>query len=117
MGAPLQELEARYALRVEGDDLTVQDHLALDLRQRPGDLRETGREIELVAAPEREVAAHEAGQGPEAVVLQLVEPVLPVGRRPVGERGQHGREDAAEELLRGAAHDGVATTRTSSKPS
>src|ERR1043165_2509843 len=112
--ALLEELEARASLFVERDDLAVEHGLRhLQLPQRLGDFGEARREVDLVAAPHRQLAAGDRGDGAEAVVFELVDPLVLVARRRGGERRKHRREDFAQQRLR--LHD--ATTRTSSKPS
>jgi hypothetical protein len=95
LAAPLlQELEARRAFGVENHHFAVDDELLrLHLVQCFVGAREAWREIELVAAEHRHLSVDDGGDGPEAVVLQLVPPVLFVVGRAVGERGQHRREE------------------------
>src|SRR6185369_1503834 len=110
----LQQLKARRSFFVEGNDLAVEHDLAaFDLRHRLGDAREALREIDLVAAQHRHLAAGDADQRAEAVVFQFVNPRRLVARRLGGERRQHRRKDAAQKLM--GCH--AVITRSSSKPS
>ena len=94
--ALLEELESRPPLFVEGDDLAVEHDLRhLQLPQRVGDFGEARREVDLIAAPHRHLPAGDRHDGAEAVVFELVDPLVGVARRRGGERRQHRREDFA----------------------
>ena len=114
--ALLKKLKARDAVLVESDDLAIEHHLSdHQVRHRFGDLRESSRQIELVATPHGHFSIDERRERAEAVVLHLVGPVLFVAWRLVGQRGQHRRKHTAKELL--GVPQAQLTRRTSSNPS
>src|ERR1019366_3110923 len=98
--ALLQKLEARRAMLIEDDDLTVEHDVGkFQFRKGGGDGGKAGRQIELVPAPNRHAAIDDCRHGPEAVVLQLERPALPVARRRLRDRRQHRREEGLEQSL------------------
>ena len=78
---PLQAAEVAHAALVEHHDLAVEPAAAGRQRaQRGGDLGEPLRPVEPVAGEQARVPAAGARRYPVAVVLDLVDPALPLGR-------------------------------------
>ena len=76
-----QEIERRYAVVVASDRLAVDDaRVRLEQRQRLDDEREAPGQIVARPAVEPHLLAGLAGDDPEAVVLDLVQPLARGGR-------------------------------------
>ena len=96
--ALLDELEPRYALRVENADLAVDHGVADDdARERPRDPREPLAQIESVARPHRHPAVRQRAERPIAIVLHLRVPIA--RRRRIDERREHRRQVPAQDRV------------------
>src|SRR5262249_2812741 len=74
--ATLQQLEPRYAVAVEHDELAIEREIAV--RQRPnrvGDVGEAAGEVLTRSRPERDAVGLALRDGADAVVLLLEDPV------------------------------------------
>ena len=84
----LQELEARDAVRIEGDEFAIEHRVDLEALESTRDLDVAVADDLAVAAVEGNASVFDNGHHPEAVVLVFKDPVRVVERR-VGERRQH----------------------------
>ncbi len=87
--AALESAEGGPALRVEGDDLAVEDRVAAieDIDERVDQLGERGGDVVAVSAEQVAGTGPDLGDCPLAVPLQLPCPALAL--RKLAERGQH----------------------------
>ena len=85
----LEQLEMRYAVLADRDELAIDHGVALHAFERLRDLDVGVADDFAVAAVERDFAAPDLRDHAEAIVLVLEDPIGIVERR-IGQRGQHG---------------------------
>src|SRR5438445_1200208 len=109
--ASLQQLEARDPLRVERDELAVEQKIPAGQRgHRQGDVGEAGGQVLQHPRPHLHAAAFAAGERADAVVLLLEDPF-----RPVDDPRRQRREHRADEPHSGSPVAAFATSPPSSR--
>jgi hypothetical protein len=104
--AALEQLEARPAVRIERDDLAVQDRGVIRERLADrGELRVAGADVLEPAAEHGPPAEVGVSEDSNSVPLDLVGPVVRIGLGQVPVLGQHGLEPARHLLARGGVQD------------